>query len=380
MATYPLNDEFLQMHAEIALGDRALIAIAAHVEVRAVLRSSDLLRLLGLDDILIGSYARKVANWPGKDVDVLGRLTRRTVTTITPDEAYDAFLGALTVYDDAGRLVEQPRSLKIEFGRTRLPSADFLRVAAAQYGWSTARVRRVESDLPRLAFEFSVDVVPGVPWDGHYGIPELARDAATGTRRRSGSWRLTDPVELTELTKRRNRAPRLGGVGAFVRTTKSVKQVKSAHLDGVKPSALFYEFLLHEGFETGAIAGDSWADLTASALSFIAQRLATVATSPVCDPVLQEPYLPTPTPADLARAQAVFEEMARYAARAVGTDDRCQAALYWRHVFGGNARTENVFPLPTGCRGGGGALGAAAANAAVGGSRERSFGDRRSRP
>lgn len=376
MATFPLNGEFLEMHRQIALGDRALIAIAAHVEVRSVLRSSELLRSLGIDDVLIGSYARRVANWPGKDVDVLGRLTKRTVDSITPDEAYNAFLGALTMYDDAGRLVEQPRSLKIEFGRARLPSADFLRVAAAQYGWSTARVRRVENDLPRLAFDFSVDVVPGVAWGDHYGIPEIVRDSATDSRSRSGHWRLTDPVELTELTKRRNRNPLVGGAGAFVRTVKSVKQIKSAHLEGVKPSALFYEFMLHEGFASGAIVGESWSDLTASAISFLAQRLATVDTTPVCDPVLHEPYLPTPPASDLMRARTVFDEMARYAVRAVGTDDRCQAAQYWRHVFRGNARTDNVFPLPTGCRGGGGALGAAAANAAIGGSREKSFGGR----
>lgn len=57
------------MQQNIALGDRAIVVIAAHVEVRSVLRASGELLAHGLDDVLIGSYARRVMNWPGKDVD-----------------------------------------------------------------------------------------------------------------------------------------------------------------------------------------------------------------------------------------------------------------------------------------------------------------------
>ena len=44
---------------------------------------------------------------------------------------------------------------------------------------------------------------------------------------RTGQWRLTDPVELTDLTQARNRAPRISGAGAYVRTVKAIK-TKSA--------------------------------------------------------------------------------------------------------------------------------------------------------
>lgn len=374
MATHPLHDEFIGKQRNIALGDRALIAIAAHVEVRSVLRACKELKSHGLDDVLIGSYARKVAIWPGKDVDVFGRLMDETVHSIGPDTAYEMFGRALRPFDADSRLTPQPRSFKIEFGPERYPSAKFIRTAAEEYGWAATRVKRVVANLARLGFEFSVDVVPAVWWDDHYGIPETERTGSTGERHRTGRWRQTDPVKLTEETQARNREPCVVGSGAFVRTVKAIKQVKTYHLPDAKPSSLYYEFLLHEGFKTGDISGDSWADITASALSYIADRLATAETRLVCDPVLHVPYRPVPPGGDLQSASAVFEELDRRARHAVTTDRRCQAAIEWRHVFGGNKRLEDVFPLPAGCRGTGEAMGAAAANLATGGTGEKSFG------
>jgi hypothetical protein len=375
MAEHDLNDEFLTTQQRISLGDRALIAIAAHVEVRSVLRADGQLRGHGLDDILIGSYARRVSIWPGKDVDVFGRLTRHNVGTITPDGAYGMFGTALQPFADQGRLTPQPRSYKVDYRPGRLPGEQFLRTAAAEYGWARRRVNRVVRELDQLAFEFSVDVVPAVAWGDHYGIPEVGRNVTTGERYRTGHWRLTDPVELTRLTQVRNRAPRIGGAGAYVRTVKAIKQVKSHHLPHGKPSALFYEFILHDGFAEGTITGASSADITASALNYISTRLHTIGERPVCDPVLHEQYQPAPTTGDLAASTTAFDDAARAAQRALRARTRCQAAIEWRQVFGGNDQHEHVFPLPPGCRGTGTTMGAAAANIAAGGTAERSFGE-----
>ncbi|HEX2039871.1 MAG TPA: hypothetical protein VHF47_09095 [Acidimicrobiales bacterium] len=372
MAINPLHPEFIIKQRRIALGDRALVAIAAHVEVRSMLRAAAQLMAHGLDDILIGSYARRVSIWPGKDVDVLGRLMADTIETLGPDLAYQLFLDALEPYAAQGRLTPQPRSLKVEFGPTRAPAVASIREAAKEYRWESERVERVVASLGDVVFEFSVDVVPAVIWGDHYGIPDLAR-LATGERYRTGQWRKTNPVKLTELTQKRNRSPLIAGVGAYVRTVRGVKQVKAYHLPDAKPSSLYYELILHEGFASGAIAGDTWADITASALRYIASRLATATVDPVCDPVLVQPYLPAPSAIELEAARAVFDDQARRAERAC-SESRCQAAIGWRAVFGGNAKWDQVFPLPDGCRGSGAAMGAATANLASGGTSERSFG------
>lgn len=104
MASNPLHPEFIIKQRRIALGDRALVAIAAHVEVRSVLRAAAQLVAHGLDDILIGSYARRVSIRPGKDVDVFGRLMADTIETLGPELAYQLFLDALRPYADQGRL------------------------------------------------------------------------------------------------------------------------------------------------------------------------------------------------------------------------------------------------------------------------------------
>lgn len=374
MAVHALHDQFVAMQHSIALGDRALLVIAAHTEVGAVLRASDELRGHGLDAVLIGSYARRVMNWPGKDVDVFGRLLGETVDSMTPGDAYEAFGRALEPFADEGRLTSQPRSFKVDYGPDRVPRAAAIRSAGTDYGWGSARVANVLRNRQQLAFEFSVDVVPAVVWDRHFGIPETNQNLRTGARHRTGHWRQTDPVQLIQLTRTRNRDQQVMGQGAFVRTVKAIRQAKTNHLSKTRPSSLFYEFMLHEGFDDGSIFGDSWADITASALSFIAERLGRVSSEPVLDPALGDPYNPIPDQADLGAARSVFDSLAGRARHAVTTEQRCQAAIEWRHIFGVNERAGQVFPLPPGCRGTGVAMGVGAANEAVGGTGERGFG------
>ena len=57
MARFPLADQFLEAHRRISLGDRELVAIAAHVEVRAEIGNDRVLAALGLSDVLVMSRA-----------------------------------------------------------------------------------------------------------------------------------------------------------------------------------------------------------------------------------------------------------------------------------------------------------------------------------
>ena len=104
MAVHALTNQFVQAQRRIDLGDRRRIAVAAHHEVRSILHQSSDLRRLGLDDVLIGSYAREVSILPGKDVDVFGRLLNCSTGNIYPSSAYWAFENSLATYAQQGRL------------------------------------------------------------------------------------------------------------------------------------------------------------------------------------------------------------------------------------------------------------------------------------
>ncbi len=263
----------------------------------------------------------------------------------------------------------------MSFGREYPVSERSVRDAGEAEGWSAVEIRDLVTKAASIDFEFSVDVVPGVEWDQHYGIPEV--DVATdGTRSLAQTWKRTDPVALNDETIERNREPTISGQGAFVPTVKALKQIKMHHLAEVKPSFLFYEFMLHEGVADGSVEGDTWADITSSALSYVAARLGTVRFNPVCDPVLSEPYAPAPDPAAMETSRILFTDLAAKATFAVSTHDRCQAAITWRQILGTNRGGREVFSLPEGCRGSGVAQGAVAANTSSGGTEERSFGRR----
>lgn len=375
MAIYPFNSEFGTAQRRINLAERTKIAIASHIEVRTVLNANAALVDAGLADVLVGSYARSLSIWPGKDVDVFGRLAAHTVDSITPAAAYELFATALGPFEAQGRLTRQPRSLKVSFGPDHPVSERSVRAAGEEQDWSTADVRDIVAKAAKLDFEFSVDVVPAVGWEPHYGIPEVSV-AGDGTRSLAQTWKRTNPVALNDETTMRNREPQIAGQGAFVPTVKALKQIKTHHLTEVKPGFLFYEFMLHGGFAAGGIDGDTWADITASALAFIADRLGTAIANPVCDPILGEPFSPAPDLAALETSRQVFTDLAAKATFAVNTHDRCQAAISWRSILGTNRGGREVFPLPDNCRGSGVAQGAVAANTSSGGTEERSFGRR----
>jgi hypothetical protein len=335
MAVQNLNTQFGEAQANVNLGRRRAVAQAAHLEVREVLNRAQPLLDHGLRDVLIGSYARDTGIWPGKDVDIFGKLTLESILTIRPEDAYQLFLGPLEG-KYAGRVTPQPRSMKIDFGTgDRAPALEFLKARDAS-----------RTD----AFEFSVDVVPAVRWDERWAIPNNDRKLWLRTTA-ADRWVLTDPEVLTELTTTRNGDVVIAGQGAFVPTAKAIKQIRRHHLGDARPGGLYFEFALHEGFATGQITGNSWADVTAAALTFLADRLRTAITNPICDPVLLQRYEPAPDAAQLATASQTFGQLASMANRAL-TADKCPAAAAWRQIFGsnGNGGTDSVFPLPAGCR------------------------------
>lgn len=74
-----LSSQFGDAVRNVALhGGKAKRAQDAQREVRAVLEADPTLKEWGIDPILIGSYARQTARYPGKDVDIFLRLQNRT--------------------------------------------------------------------------------------------------------------------------------------------------------------------------------------------------------------------------------------------------------------------------------------------------------------
>lgn len=336
-----LSEQFRIAQSNLELGARRKVAIAAHLEVRAAMRLARTLTERGLDDVLIGSYPRRTGIWPGKDVDVFAKLTNESIDTIDPSVAYELFL---TVLDRAfpGRVQQQDRSVKIEYRPTLLPDLSFVRQAARLLD---------ESDVigPADGFEFSVDVVPAVHFGSVWGIPDRSREHWTRSAA-AERWTRTNPEKLTELTQQLNGQASINGQGTYVPTVKTIRQIRRTHLGDAKPGGFFFELLVHEGFTIGQVKGDSWAEITASTLRYLADRLLTVAATPLCDPVLEQPYNPQPSPAALTHAAAVFAQLAQRAEVAI-TAEKCAAAAAWRHIFGSNTKVNGpVFELPSGCR------------------------------
>lgn len=333
MTIQTLSEQFRAAQSNIDLGRRRRVAQAAHIEIRTVLKLAGELQRRGLQDVLIGSYARNTGIWPGKDVDVFSKLTAESIDSIRPEAAYQLFLNVLRPrYGD--RIQEQPRSIMIRFGPDagRSPGGEFLRQAEAS-----------QSDV----FPFSVDVVPAVRCGEIWAIPSPDRQ----TWQRTAAverWVETNPEKLGDLTEELNVSPVISGQGAYVPTVKAVRQIRREHLGDAKPGGFYLELCVHEGFAGGQIDGDSWAEITASALRFVARRLSTAQLSPLCDPILNKPYSPSPRPDALAHAADVFARLASQATIAL-EQQMCPAAATWRSVFGANAKGP-VFPLPPGCR------------------------------
>lgn len=303
-------------------------AIKAHEEMRAVLESSEELQKLGIDTVLIGSYARHTGIYPGRDVDVFAKLTKLD-TSAEPRPAFERVCQVLV--DHYGDRAEpQRRSIKVSF--------DY------------------DGD------GFAVDAVPAVRLGERWALPNRDRDNWGDPDRR---WIETDPEYLGELTRERNKNPKVDDQGAYVPTVKLVRQIRREHRGDEKPGGLYFELLTYWAFGAG-VNGDSFAGILAETLRSISGQLASGAV--VIDPVLGKPYKPTPEPADLAAAASVFVQLADDAERALG-ESHCPAAAIWRRIIGRNDRG-TCFPLPEGCDEAGRELAGAVTAVTARGSRE----------
>jgi Second Messenger Oligonucleotide or Dinucleotide Synthetase domain len=287
-----LSSQFSQAITNITVnGPKRARAIKAHTEIRALLETNPHLVSLGVDTVLIGSYARRTGIYPGKDVDVFVKLTRLDVGA-DPAEVFEAVCKVLR--DHYGERVEvQHRSIKITFER--------------------------EGD------EFSVDAVPAVRLGDRWALPSHDRDLWRDAEER---WIETDPERLGELTVARNRAPTVGGSGAYVPTVKLIRQIRSHHLGDAKPGGFYFELASFWAFQDG-VTGSSHAEILTSTLRGVARRLASGAD--LTDPVLGRAYQPIPAPADLSSAAIVFDGLASQAEAALGME-ACPAAAIWRRA------------------------------------------------
>lgn len=305
-----LEGQFDDALARLELGEKRKRVESAHTEIRTHLESDVQLRAWGIHTVLIGSYARHTAIYPGKDVDVFAKLTELD-TNVNPATVFEAVRDVL-VAKYGSRAQPQSRSIKVVF------AAD-------------------EDE------DFHVDVVPAVRYGTRWAIPrrDSARWEAEDVRER---WVETDPEEMTRLVAQMNTTLKVGGRGAFVPVVKLVRQIRRHRLQKRKPGGFYFELMTYWAFHSG-ITGGSFAELLTKTLRSISAQLSSG--DPLVDPVLGTSFRPQPDPADRAAAASAFAQLAADAERALGLP-RCPAAVVWRAMLGENDRGK-VFPLPPGC-------------------------------
>lgn len=266
MATGPrrvttLSDEFKGALSRLELNDKRKRVIAAHTEMRGLLEGDNLLNSWGVDTILIGSYARDTAIYPGKDVDVFTKLTK-VDTSENPRTVFEGVRDVLVEeYED--RAEPQDRSIKVSFS---IDGED----------------------------DFHVDVVPAVKKGERWAIPrhDTTQWDALDTNQR---WVETDPEELTVLTAKMNGTLKVDGQGAYVPVVKLVRQSRRHHRGDQKPGGFYFELLAYWAFK-GGVQGDSFAEFFANTLRAISAQLA--GSAPLIDPVLGHEHKPSPKPED----------------------------------------------------------------------------------
>jgi hypothetical protein len=318
-----LSDQFEGALARLELGDKRKRVEASHTEIRALLESDPQLCAWGVDTILIGSYARKTAIYPGKDVDVFTKLTKLTTESANPKMVFEAVRDVL-VKEYGDRAEPQERSIKVTFP--------------------------IDGEE-----DFHVDVVPAVRDGSRWAIPrhDTRQWDAQDVRER---WVETDPEEFGRLTTEQNKSSKVNGQGAYVPTVKLVRQIRRHHRGKTKPGGFYFELLAYWAFEAGA-TGDSFAEILANTLAAIAAQLN--GPDELIDPVLGKPYKPAPDPADRASAAALVAELAADAQRALYLD-KCPAAVIWRRILGEIDDLGPIFEIPPGCDAEGRALPAVA--------------------
>ena len=274
-------------------------AIEVHTAVRQALELSPQLRQMGIDTILIGSYARKVSIRRIKDVDVFGRLFDAPAD-VQPMSLLDLFESVLVQEFGAERVERQARSIKIEFPE----------------------------------YDLSADAVPAVPELSDWRIPSADE-----------GWEHTNPLQLNELSSVVNAACD----GEYVPTVKLVRQTRREHLGEASPGGLYVEIATMNTFIGGTRGADS-SDYLCVALAGVADQLRQAAASGLPDPSMPGQVIKTrATPTELAQAAAVFAELASSARQAYDSSDECRAAHDYRKVLGHDPEGLWVYSMPPYC-------------------------------
>jgi hypothetical protein len=345
-----LKSEFDQAVRNVTVsGDKLDRAIAAHTEVRELLESDDELCEWGIDSILIGSYKRQTARYPGKDVDVFARFTKLSVRH-APEKVYNAVERVLVQHyglkdqDPGGRVTPQARSLKIDFPDIEDPLSDN---------------------------DFSIDAVPAVPWEQHWGIPNRDRDLWSDDDQR---WIKTNPVQFSDDTttlSTKSSSPEVDGENAYRPIIRLIRQIRHEHLAEERPGGLFTEIAAFYAWSDQLVSGSSWAELLTATLDQVAIKFDECAENGLQDPVLGATMKPALEPGQWTGAAQTFRALAAQGHEALNSE-RCRAAKIWRDILGSNERGP-ILPLPSGCDADGFPVGAVSAVSSVGSNDARGF-------
>ena len=338
-----LRNQFEQALTNIEVnGQKRKRAIDAHTEIRELLQQDEQMKEWGVEPLLIGSYGRDVAIYPGKDVDVFLRFTKLD-TRAEPRAVFNAVWRVIVrkygqYGQGGGRAQQQARSVKVLFpDRDRISGGDF-----------------------------SVDAVPAVRHGALWAIPTKDQNRwAQG----QGRWVPTGAVLFGDLSTELNQSassPRVGDRPAYKPIVKLVRQIRETHLGDKRPGGLYLEFVTFEAWRSGLVAGSEWDVLLVRTLQCIAARFGRAGASPLLDPVLSTPVDPPLTAGQVEQAAAIFGRLAAAANGALLMNDT-DAATEWRKILGGNDRANPVLPYPPNSGGGVGSTVAATGVGAAGG-------------
>jgi hypothetical protein len=306
MAT--LAGRFDDALATIEPDDDKVNAAKAHAEVRDVLGAEEGLAKLGIDPVLIGSYARQVSIRHVKDVDVFARLTNAD-HGLAPGAILDSFENVLAEEYGEDRVEKQYRSIKVDF-----PD-----------------------------FGLTVDAVPARACGENWEIPNKVEDMERA------QWVETNPLKLNDLTSEKNGEFLLNGDGIYVPIVKLIRQVRRTWLND-QPGGLFFELMTYWFFENENPSATSVAEYLTLVLDGIAEMLPSVAANGLEDPTLSDEIISTrANDQDLEYARVRMREAADLAADALSDEDNCSSALKWRNLLGETSDGDYVFDLPSYC-------------------------------
>lgn len=345
-----LDAQFVKAKRNVSVsGSKQDAAKAAHEELREILERDAQLCEWGIDTILIGSYARLTARYPGKDVDVFLRFLKLSERS-DPATIYESVQRVLVDEyglkgeDEGGRVTLQARSLKVDFD---------------------------DSDNPDGDSAFSIDAVPAVPWGDNWGIPNHDSDK---WRSADDRWIETNPVAFNQKTEDLSIAawsPTVDGDNAYRPIVRLLRQVRHMHLGDSKPGGLFVEVAAYHAWNERGVSGSSWAQLLEQTLVAVASRFRDATDNGLLDPVLGTALQPALQPDEWTNAADVFDVLATQATKALQAN-RCMAAKLWRDILGVNDRGP-VLPLPEGCDANGAPITGVTAVGALGSDDPRGF-------